>query len=146
MASRTILKLSNELLREILDLIEADPEKQVNLDRRAYLSVESFKAPPKPAPNLAQDLGSFRLTCRRFSELGAIHQFARVTTRFSKKGFERLENIAGQPHLAKNVKKFSYMVPYFYVEGPICASLKTRTLRVLTVPQVENGYETSDSL
>jgi len=118
MASRTgILKLSNELLREILDLIEADPEKQINLDRRAYLSVESFKPPPKPAPNLAQDLGSFRLTCQRFSELGAIHQFARVTTRFSKKGFDRLDSIAGQPHLAKNVKKFSYMVPYFYVEG-----------------------------
>ncbi len=112
-----ILGLSNELLREILDHIEADPEKLVNLDRRCYLSQESFRPPPTPPPDQAQDIGNFRLTCRRFSELGSIHQFARVTTRFSKKGFKRLENIAGQPHLAKNVKKFSYMVPYFYVEG-----------------------------
>ncbi|KAF2089170.1 hypothetical protein K490DRAFT_18182, partial [Saccharata proteae CBS 121410] len=112
-----LLSLSNELLREILDHIEADPEKLVNLDRRSYLSQESFKPPPLPAPNQAQDIASFRLTCRRFSELAAIHQFARVTTRFSRKGFKRLENIASRPHLAKNVRKFSYMVPYFYVEG-----------------------------
>mgnify|MGYP007070504462 CR=1 FL=1 len=108
-----------ELIREILDHIEADPEKLVSLDRRSYLSQESFKPPPTPAPNQAQDVASFRLTCRRFSELGAIHQFARVTTRFSRHGLQRLENIAGQAHLAKHVKKFSYMVPYFYVEGPL---------------------------
>ncbi|KAF2840501.1 hypothetical protein M501DRAFT_1010571 [Patellaria atrata CBS 101060] len=113
----TILGLSNELLRDILDYIEADPEKFISVDRRAYLSQESFKAPERPPPNQAQNLASFRLTCRRFSELGAIHQFARVTTRFSRHGLERLENIAGQPHLAKHVKKFSYMVPYFYIEG-----------------------------
>ncbi|KAL0255124.1 hypothetical protein SLS55_009653 [Diplodia seriata] len=112
-----ILSLSNELLREILDQIEADPEKQVTVDRRSYLSQESFKPPPPPAPNQAQDIGAFRLTCKRFSELGAVCQFARVTTRFSSKGFSRLENIAARPHLSQHVKKFSYMVPYFYVEG-----------------------------
>ena len=112
-----ILKLSNELLREILDHIEADPEKLVSLDRRAYLSQESFKPPPPPTRDQAQNISNFRLTSKRFSELGAVHQFARVTTRFSRKGLKRLENIAGQDHLAKHVKKFSYMVPYFYVEG-----------------------------
>ncbi|OJD33645.1 f-box domain-containing protein [Diplodia corticola] len=118
MASSTgILSLSNELLREILDQVEADPEKQVTVDRRSYLSQESFKPPPPPAPNQAQDIGAFRLTCKRFSELGAVCQFARVTTRFSRKGFTRLENIAACPHLSRHVKKFSYMVPYFYVEG-----------------------------
>lgn len=119
MTTRTegIFRLSNELLRDILDQIEADPDKLVNLDRRAYLSQESFRPPALPSPNQAQDIASFRLTCRRFSELGAIHQFARVTTRFSRRGLRRLEWIAGQQHLAKHVKKFSYMVPYFYVEG-----------------------------
>lgn len=112
-----LLELSNELIREILDYIEADPEKLVNLDRRAYLSQESFKPPSFPTPDQAQDLGNFRLTCRRFSELGSIHQYARVTTRFSRQGFKRLESIVSQPHLAKQVKKFSYMVPYFYVFG-----------------------------
>ncbi|KAK7519025.1 hypothetical protein IWZ03DRAFT_162386 [Phyllosticta citriasiana] len=112
-----LLRLSNELLRDIFDHIESDPDKLVTLDRRNYLSQESFKPPPLPAPNQAQDIGNLRLTCKRFSELGAIHQFSRVTTRFSKKGFLRLQNIGSSPHLAKNVKKFSYMVPYFYVEG-----------------------------
>lgn len=112
-----ILDLSNELLREILDHIESDPEKLIGLDRRAYLSQESFKPPPPPDRDQAQDIASFRLTCKRFSDLGALHQFSRVTTRFSRKGLKRLENIAGQPHLAKHVRKFSYMVPFFYVEG-----------------------------
>lgn len=113
-----LLDLSNELLREILDQIESDPDKTIGLDRRAYLSQESFKPPPPPDRNQAQDIASFRLTCKRFSDLGALHQFSRVTTRFSCKGLRRLEKIAQQPHLAKHVKKFSYMVPFFYVEGP----------------------------
>ena len=114
-----ILALSNELLRDVLDHIEADPEKLISLDRRAYLSQESFKPPPPPDPDPDQalNIAHFRLTCKRFSDLGAVHQFARVTTRFSRKGLRRLENIARQEHLAKHVKKFSYMVPFFYVEG-----------------------------
>ncbi|KAF1990261.1 hypothetical protein K402DRAFT_401123 [Aulographum hederae CBS 113979] len=132
-----ILRLSNELLREILDHIEADPEKLINLDRRAYLSQESFRPPPVPARNQALDLGHFRLTCRRFSELGAIHQFARVTTRFSQKGFVRLENIASQPHLAQHVKKFSYMVPYFYVEG-------RERIREIGLPQFQESVGVLD--
>ena len=111
---RGLLKLSNELLRMILDYIESDPDKLVNLDRRAYLSQESFKPPSFPSPDQAEDIGSFRLTCRRFSKLGAIHQYARVTTRFSHEGFRRLVRISKQKHLVGHVKKFSYMVPYFY--------------------------------
>ncbi|KAK5004232.1 hypothetical protein LTR28_009193, partial [Elasticomyces elasticus] len=118
MAKRTgILDLSNELLRIVLEHIEADPDKLVNIDRRAYLSQESFRPPPAPTRDQVEDIGAFRRTCKRFSELGIPHQFARVTTRFSAKGFRRLEGIAEQIHLAKHVKKFSYMVPYFYVEG-----------------------------
>lgn len=115
--SSPIQKLADELLRDILDLIEADPDKGVNVDRRAYLSQESFRPPPVPSSTRAQDLGSWRRTCKRFSEVGAIHQFGKVTTRFSSKEFERLRWLAKQPHLTRHVKKFSYMVPYFYVEG-----------------------------
>jgi hypothetical protein len=110
-----ILNLSNELLREILDHI--DPEKPIGPERRAYLSQESFELPPEPDPDQSQDIANFRLACKRFSDLGAVHQFSRVTTRFSRKGLKRLENIASQQHLAEHVKKFSYMVPFFYVEG-----------------------------
>ncbi|KAI9807930.1 MAG: hypothetical protein M1825_005236 [Sarcosagium campestre] len=109
--------LSTELLRDILDQIGADPDKSVSIDRRAYLSVESFKAPSPPVPSQAQDIANFRLVCKRFAELGVPHQFTRVTTRFSKRGFARLERIAERAEVAKHVKKFSYMVPCFYVEG-----------------------------
>ncbi|TID23003.1 f-box domain-containing protein [Venturia nashicola] len=81
--SSPIQKLADELLRDILDLIEADPDKGVNVDRRAYLSQESFRPPPVPSSTRAQDLGSWRRTCKRFSEVGAIHQFGKVTTRSS---------------------------------------------------------------
>lgn len=117
--SSPIQKLADELLRDILDLIEADPDKGVNVDRRAYLSQESFRPPPVPSSTRAQDLGSWRRTCKRFSEVGAIHQFGKVTTRFSTREFERLRWLAKQPHLTRHVKKFSYMVPYFYVEGTL---------------------------
>ncbi|KAI9889094.1 MAG: hypothetical protein M1814_005818 [Vezdaea aestivalis] len=110
-------RLSNELISSILDQIAADPEKVINIDKRAYLSVESFRAPEPPVPDQAQVISHFRLTCKRFAELGIRHQFTKITTRFSKKGFERLNLIAGQPHLSKHVKKFSYMLPFFYVEG-----------------------------
>jgi hypothetical protein len=115
--SSPIHKLADELLRDILDLIEADPDRGVNVDRRAYLSQESFRPPPIPSSTRAQDLGNWRRTCKKFSEVGAIHQFGKVTTRFSSREFDRLRWLAQQPHLTRHVKKFSYIVPYFYVEG-----------------------------
>ncbi|KAL8897256.1 MAG: hypothetical protein Q9207_007304 [Kuettlingeria erythrocarpa] len=109
--------LSNELLKDILDLLDADPDRSVNIDRRAYLSVESFRLPSPPVPSRAQDVGNFRLTCRRFAEAGVPYQFTKLATRFSPHGLERLDNICSQSHLAKHTRKFSYLVPYFYVEG-----------------------------
>ena len=109
--------LPNDLLRDILDYIEGDPERAINIDRRAYLSVESFRLPPPPTPARAQDIGNFRLACRRFSELGIPHQFTRIATRFSPAGLQRLDKISSCPHLAKHTKRFSYLIPDFYVEG-----------------------------
>ncbi|MCJ1319152.1 hypothetical protein MMC15_004485 [Xylographa vitiligo] len=113
----SIQKLSNELLKDILDHIEADPERSVSIDRRAYLSVESFRLPSPPRPSQAQDIGNFRLACRRFADLGIPHQFTRIATRFSRAGLQRLEKIASRPNLAKHTKRFSYLIPFFYVEG-----------------------------
>ncbi|MCJ1308889.1 hypothetical protein MMC25_002544 [Agyrium rufum] len=118
MPKRTSLgDLSNELLKDILDFIEADPDRGVPVDRRAYLSVESFRLPDPPPPQRAQDIANFRLTCRKFAEIGAPYQFTRVATRFSPAGLQRLEKIASQRHLAKHTKKFSYIIPFFYVDG-----------------------------
>lgn len=112
-----IESLSNELLRDILDHIEADPEKSIDIHRRAYLSVESFKPPPLPSPGQAEAIANFRRVCKRFSDLGIPYQYSRLATRFSTAGFERLRCIAEQPHLARAVKKFTYLVPLFYVDG-----------------------------
>ncbi|KAL8967247.1 MAG: hypothetical protein Q9197_005533 [Variospora fuerteventurae] len=109
--------LSNELLKDILDIIDADPDRSINIDRRAYLSVESFRLPSPPLPSRAHDIGNFRLTCRRFAEIGIPYQFTKVATRFSRHGLDRLDKICSQSHLAKHTRKFSYLVPYFYVEG-----------------------------
>ncbi|EMD90033.1 hypothetical protein COCC4DRAFT_46841 [Bipolaris maydis ATCC 48331] len=112
-----ILDLADELLRIILEYVASEPEKPISLERRAYLSQESFKLPLPPDHDQAQTIAAFRLTCTKFSDLGVIHQFSRVTTRFSKRGLDRLEKIASQPHIARRVKKFSYMVPFFYDQG-----------------------------
>ncbi|KAI5375629.1 hypothetical protein J4E82_005580 [Alternaria postmessia] len=112
-----ILDLADELLRIILEYVASEPEKPISLERRAYLSQESFKLPLPLEPDDADTVAKFRLTCRKFALLGVIHQFSRVTTRFSRKGLERLEKIANQPHIAGRVKKFSYMVPFFYDQG-----------------------------
>lgn len=109
--------LADELLHLILDHVAADPQKSLTVDKRAYLSQESFQAPPHPPQDQAETIGNFRLACRRFSGIGARQQFGRVTTRFSWRGFKRLEGISEQAHLAKHVKKFSYMIPCFYTEG-----------------------------
>lgn len=122
--------LSNELLKDVLDILDADPDRSVNIDRRAYLSVESFRLPSPPVPSCAQDVGNFRLTCRRFAEIGIPYQFTKVATRFSRHGLERLDRICGQSHLAKHTRKFSYLVPYFYVEGR--QTLVIQTLHTLT--------------
>ncbi len=107
-------KLSNEIWKDILDHIESDPQVSVAIDRRNHLSVESFRIPSPPLPSQAHDIGSFRRTCRRFSELGASYQFARVSLRFSLSGFRRLDDISSTGRLARHTKKFSYLVPPFY--------------------------------
>ncbi|KAL8703208.1 MAG: hypothetical protein Q9201_003594 [Fulgogasparrea decipioides] len=118
MPRRTGLQsLSNELLKDVLDYIESDPEQTVSIDRRAYLSVESFRPPSPPEPSRAQDIGNLRLVCRQFAEIGIPYQFTRIATRFSRQGLARLENICSQSHLAKHTRKFSYLVPYFWIEG-----------------------------
>jgi hypothetical protein len=142
---RGALDLSNELLHDILDRIAADdPGRLVSVDKRAYLSQESFRPDPLPSQDQIVNIGKFRLLCRRFAALGASHQFARVTTRFSSKGLARLEAIADQPHLAKHVKKFSYKVPYFCTQGTQIHGIVQRlprTILLMLLLKVEKVYK-----
>ncbi|KAI7634946.1 hypothetical protein KC343_g2125 [Hortaea werneckii] len=109
-----IQRLSNELLRLILDQIEPDPDKTIPIDRRQFLSVESFDRPLPSSRGFIKDVGRFRCTCKRFADIGAPLLYTRVAARFSNRGLKKLDQLAEWPHLAKHVKKFSYMVPYFY--------------------------------
>jgi hypothetical protein len=104
--------LSDELIILILDHLAPDPQT-VPEDCRRFLSVESFGPPPEIAPSAAQDIGAFRLTSKRFADIGAPLLFTRVQARLSQAGLERLEELS-KWDVARYVKKFSYMVPYFY--------------------------------
>ena len=114
MTTPAILRLSNEIIRLVLDQIEPDPDKTVPIDRRQFLSVESFDRPLPSSRGSIRDIGRFRLACRRFADVGEPLLFTRVAARFSKKGLDSLNTLAGWPHLTRHVKKFSYLVPYFY--------------------------------
>jgi hypothetical protein len=112
--------MPNEILLHIL--AQLDPTLEVpRVDDRAWLSVESFRLPPPRDEGAASYVAAFRLTCRKFAEVGIQHQFKRVVTRFSVAGFKRLRDIAAQPRIARAVQKFSYMVPRVYLRGkPPC--------------------------
>ena len=112
-----IESLPNELLKRILDHIQPDPERTVPIDDRSFLSVESFDY--TPPSNADRDIRRFRCTCRRFAEVGEPLLFTIVGVRFSKGGLQKLEELAGWPHLTRHVKKFSYLVPYYYPSGTV---------------------------
>ena len=115
--SSAILGLSNELLHLILDQIEPDPDKTIPIDRRQFLSNESFEKPKDTTRGSLTDIGNFRLACRRFADVGAPLLFTRVDVRFSRRGLNGLEKLAGWPHLARHVKVFALLMPYFYTHG-----------------------------
>ncbi|QIW97252.1 hypothetical protein AMS68_002770 [Peltaster fructicola] len=110
-------KLSNELIVLILEQVEPDSDKTVPVDRRQFLSVESFDCPPR-SPR-GRDIGLVRLASRRFAQLGAPFLFTRISGRLSKRGLQKLEQLAEWPHLTQHVRMFSYMVPYFYAKGDV---------------------------
>lgn len=115
-----ILKLSNELLKEILDHLSRDFERSIRVDHRASLSIESIRkaSPPEPpSPDRRSDVDRFREVCKRFADVGAAHKFSRVVVRFSTPAFQRLDRLSSVPHLARHAKSFTYIIRSFYVEG-----------------------------
>ena len=128
-----IQKLSNEILSAILDNIESESQRCISVDRREYLSVESFRLPSPPSPSQVHGIANFRLACQRFAELGIPYQFTRVTLRFSSRGFRRLDDICSNGHLVQHTRKFSYLVPLFYGNGRSLGPAMARQLMMLQV-------------
>jgi hypothetical protein len=115
--------LHEDILLIVLDVLLDRNESRncksielISVDRKVNLSQESFNLPSTELTSV-ETIGNFRLVCRAFNWIGARYLFPRVTTRFSKHGLERLENIAKSPILSKCVLKFSYMVPCFFEKG-----------------------------
>ena len=105
-------KLPDELIALIFDCLAPNPQP-VSEDSRRFLSVESFGPPPEILPSAVQDIGALRLASRKFADVGAPLLFGRVQARLSRPGLDRLQTLSTW-RVASHVKKFSYMVPYFY--------------------------------
>ena len=133
--------LSPELLDRILEYVDPNPPRFVSIEARAFLSKESLRPPRPPLPSQAVDVANFRQVCKRFAEIGIPHQFSRVTVRFSRAGFERLDWLSSRPQLARHTKKFSYMVPHFFEEGRDSVSSRI-IISKLTPSQAGIGWKT----
>lgn len=105
--------LPRELLRHVLDALEPNPDEPIPVDRRRYLSQESLDRPSPPPRSCIEDIANFRLACKQFADVGAPLLFTRVVTRLSKRDLKRLETLASW-RVATHVKRFSYLVPYFF--------------------------------
>ena len=114
-ATPPIYRLPNELLERILKHNLPDWGRTVPIDDRRFLSVESFDEPPPL--NAEREIRRFRSICRRFAEVGEPVLFTSVAIRFSKHGLKQLEQLAAWPNITRHVKKFTYMVPYYYPAG-----------------------------
>ncbi|KAF4553097.1 Hypothetical protein D9617_8g051100 [Elsinoe fawcettii] len=116
-AASSMLTLPREIILIILKHV--NPLREVRHDERGYLSrdslVEDRLVPSQMNP--IQDLGNFRLTCKRHAELGAVELFQTFTVRFTSVSLGRLRSLAGRPALARLVRKLVYKVPFFYHEG-----------------------------
>jgi hypothetical protein len=121
-----ILEFPNELLLLILRHVDTDPGP-ISIESRPWMSVVSFKYETM-IPRDPNAVGNFRRSCRKFSEVGLEHQYKRLATEFSAKGLERLRNIAGKPHLANAVQKFTYLVPTLFFNGTLLVFLQGQLL------------------
>lgn len=126
----SILRLSNELLKEILDYLVSDPDRVVRIDDRDSLSTDSFRRPP-PEPPSSQtpqdpctDIDHFRLVCKRFAEVSVASKFSRIVARFSTAAFNRLEELASCPHIAKHARTFTFIIRSFHVDGRLAPVTK----------------------
>ncbi|KAF4630685.1 hypothetical protein G7Y89_g7462 [Cudoniella acicularis] len=119
--SPRVFSLPDEVMEMVLDHFAHNPRTVVNIEERNSLSLESFssiRAPVsnEPVSNETSNLWNFRLTCRKFAQLGVQRQFARVSARFTVDGFATLQSIAKQRHIRDKVKKLTYLVPRFYLQ------------------------------
>jgi hypothetical protein len=113
--------LPAEIFNELLDQLEPGGREVPTVDSR-----RNPWARPQPCKpdhiDSRHHYASLRLVCKRFDNLAAPYLFRSIGLRFNAKSFSRLASLAGNPVLARHVKKFVYLMPYIYEEGRLYPS------------------------
>lgn len=117
---RHIHNLPDELLSEILSYMLGPESKAVNGNKPHSNSSHANQ------PGETSDLDRFRLVCKRFMRIGTPLKFSRFVLRFSRDGFQRLEDLLDM-QLACYVKTVTYMVRPFYQGSGTGSSCFTHT-------------------
>lgn len=101
-----ILCLADELLIEILAAL---------LERKGERSGRNGHAERDYPIQYGEtsDLDRFRLVCKRFMQIAIPRKFARFNVRFSKRGFQRLDELLDMQR-ASNVRTLTYLVRPFW--------------------------------
>ena len=111
-----------EVLALIFHRLQPDPDEPVPLYRRRFLSQERLESIVESTPSTRdrlRDVGHLREGCWKLSKAGAPLLCTHVIARLSEKDLQRLETLADWPHLAVHVKKFSFLVPYWFINGTV---------------------------
>lgn len=106
---RRIDDLADELISDILSYL-------LGAESIAYSPPDPPLGPygsSRTAYGERTELDRFRLVCRRFTRIGTPRKFPRFVLRFSRDGFQRLEDLLHM-QLACHVRYFTYMVRPFY--------------------------------
>lgn len=128
---RQIEDLADELLDEILkflvgpDQLRQDTQLTSMPDGHGHGHVQGHGYGYGHGYGERQDLDKFRLVNRRFKRLGTPRKFCRFVLRFSRDGFQRLEEFLDM-RLACYVRHFTYMVRPFYQRSGTVSVLGTR--------------------
>lgn len=115
-----INKLADELLSLILLFLLAETEEAPNgyRSRREYV-VPAFKKRTNDtgfSKGEKSDLDRYRLVCTRFMRIATPWKFRHFTLRFSRDGFNRVNELVDM-RLAGHIRYFTYMVRPSY-QGP----------------------------
>ncbi|KAI5821296.1 hypothetical protein BZA77DRAFT_3752 [Pyronema omphalodes] len=108
--------LPAEIFNELLDQLEPGGRDVPTSD--SHRNPWARPQPCKPDHiDSRHHYASLRLVCKRFDNFAAPYLFRSIGLRFNAKSFNRLASLAGNPVLARHVKKFVYLMPYIYEEG-----------------------------
>ncbi|KAL2827436.1 hypothetical protein BDW59DRAFT_57572 [Aspergillus cavernicola] len=111
---RRIEDLADELISEILTfLLGAEYLSNTSSPVNPHDLSSGLNGRPAHVYGEGCELDRFRLVCKRFLRISTPRKFPRFVVRFSRRGFQRLEELLHM-QLACHVKYFTYMVRPFY--------------------------------